>query len=231
MNLSKLGKRLKREAIANPKKATILGLVAIVALYYWLPLIWGWFGRVTSSETSAPSTASASTGQTAAAFSTTLAAGETALKPAPATVLSNPNQPTWEQVASWMEADSRTKAGPALQNIRDPFATDAAEGDGEQPEGTVAAKSRPLAITPETAGLTLTGTLISPDRRVAQISGKSYKEGETIVVSKPSLGGSIAFTLIEIQPRRVALQLGEERYELAMPEASSDKIEITPFNQ
>ena len=41
MNLNKLARQLRREAMANPKKAAVLGLLLLVALYFWGPLVWG----------------------------------------------------------------------------------------------------------------------------------------------------------------------------------------------
>ncbi len=40
MNLEKLTKQLRRDVAANPKKAALLGLMVVVALYFWGPLVW-----------------------------------------------------------------------------------------------------------------------------------------------------------------------------------------------
>ena len=39
MKLDKLLKRLKRDAAASPQKAGALGLMVVVALYFWAPLV------------------------------------------------------------------------------------------------------------------------------------------------------------------------------------------------
>ena len=45
MKLDKLAKRLGRDLAANPKKAAALGVMALVALYFRAPLVWGWFSQ------------------------------------------------------------------------------------------------------------------------------------------------------------------------------------------
>lgn len=231
MNLSNLGKRLKREAAANPKKAAILGIVVLVALYFWAPLTWKWLRKAFSSDTTDVATDSAPIGAIAGTPPAASSATEATVKPAAAIASPGVNQPSWEQIAAWMEKDPRTKVGPLLQNVRNPFAASPDEMKDEQAEEAVVAKARAAAITPDAAGLTLTGTVIGPNRRVVFINGKSYKEGETVVVDKPAFGGPIAFTVIDVQPYKVVLQLGDNRYELTTPKPSSDKIEIIPLEQ
>ena len=43
MKLDKLVKQIGRDAAANPKKAALLGVMAVLALYFWAPLLVGWF--------------------------------------------------------------------------------------------------------------------------------------------------------------------------------------------
>ena len=43
VKLHKLAKQARRDLLANPKKAAILGLMLLVALYFWGPLLWKWF--------------------------------------------------------------------------------------------------------------------------------------------------------------------------------------------
>jgi hypothetical protein len=40
VKLDKLVKQLRRDATANPKKTALLGVMALVALYFWGPLLW-----------------------------------------------------------------------------------------------------------------------------------------------------------------------------------------------
>ena len=41
MDLGRLGKKARNELMRNPKKSAILGVICLVALYFWLPLLRG----------------------------------------------------------------------------------------------------------------------------------------------------------------------------------------------
>jgi len=73
----------------------------------------------------------------------------------------------------------------------------------------------------------LTSTILGPQRRVAQINGKSYTVGQTIEVAREKNPIQATFKLLEDHPRRVVLQSDEGPMELTIPEpGSSGKIEI-----
>src|ERR1700681_3555557 len=42
---SRFSVKLRREIAANPKKAGILALLLIVAIWFWAPLLGKWFGK------------------------------------------------------------------------------------------------------------------------------------------------------------------------------------------
>lgn len=114
---------------------------------------------------------------------------------------------------------------PPLAQSRDPFASPTVETPAplaaEKPEVA------PPAVTPAAAGLVLTSTIIGPQRRVVQISGKMYSVGQTIDTAKEKEGACVTFKLVEVHPRRAVLQNGDERYELTIPEpGASQKIEV-----
>ena len=52
VKLDKLTKQLRRDIAANPKKAAALGLMVLVALYFWGPLVWSWFAPAAARESS-----------------------------------------------------------------------------------------------------------------------------------------------------------------------------------
>ncbi|MBW8884592.1 MAG: hypothetical protein JF612_07410, partial [Planctomycetia bacterium] len=58
VNLEKLAKQLRRDTAANPKKAAALGLMILVALYFWGPLAWKWFSASGSKRSAKTSLAS-----------------------------------------------------------------------------------------------------------------------------------------------------------------------------
>ena len=144
MNLGKLGRKLRREVTASPKKAGLLGLAAVVAIYFWIPLVWGWIGKSDSSvaTTAAPAGVTptvATTGFAAAALA------QPAAKPA------QPDRPCWQQIIRWMHNNPRTMTAPTLTKTRDPFEPPQIEVAETKP--VEPAKPEPSAITPAAAGL------------------------------------------------------------------------------
>jgi hypothetical protein len=209
VKLDKLGKKIRREVVANPKKAVLLGVMAVVALYFWAPLVRGWLSAdkatTEAGEAAVPSVAASA-----------------ATAPAPTTAS---DRPTWRQIIEWMPNDSRTMIAPSLTTARDPFELPTSEVVKLKGESKPEVRRPPL--TASSVGLSLTSTIIGPQRRVAQINGRTYTEGQTIDVGKERDSVPTKVQLIEVHPRRVVLQCGEDRLELVIPEpGSSDKIEI-----
>ena len=67
VKIGNIAKQLRREATANPKKASVLGLLAVVALWFWAPLVWGWIFASEDEEgvkATQPTAQSAPTGGT-----------------------------------------------------------------------------------------------------------------------------------------------------------------------
>jgi hypothetical protein len=214
VSLGRIGKKLRREAAANPKKVVLLGVVAIVALYFWAPLVRGW-------------------------IVTDKAAGPTAIDAMPATIVAQPTnsvpesqpagnkipsvQPSWQQVAQWMSKDPRTMIAPVMTQARDPFEAPRPEVAETNVEEKVEAKP---PVTPAAAGLVLTSTIIGPQRRIVQINGKTYAVGQSIEVAKEKESLRATFKLLEVHPRRAVLESEGKRFELTIPEPDkSGKIE------
>jgi hypothetical protein len=219
VNIGKLGKKLRREATANPKKAALLGLVALVAVYFWAPLLKGWIG--TSSSNMATTTAPSGSPSASAAES----AGAAPSLSQPAV----PDRPSWQHIVQWMRQDPRTRTAAALTTKRNPFESPVIEM-AEATEGMPKEPPRPKApkITPQSVGLVLNSTIIGPQRRIAQISGKTYMVGQTVEVVKEKESFRTRFKLLEVDAHRVVLEADAERYELAIPEpGKSDRIELS----
>ncbi len=114
---------------------------------------------------------------------------------------------------------------PALTNVRDPFETAALKPAAAKAEEEAAPK--PPVVTPDAAGLTLTGTIIGGQRRVAQINGKTYSVGQTVEAAKDAESVGAAFRLVEIHPRRAVLEADGQRFELFIPEpGKSERIDV-----
>jgi hypothetical protein len=218
VKLGRLAKRFRREIATNPKKAIFLGVMTCVALYFWVPLVAGWITKEKSESNNDIPTAKQSVVEQPVAA--TIAPSSTAQA-----VVSD--RPTWQQVVAWMRNDPRTMIAPPLTNHRDPFEPPKSEIVLAKPEK--AREPRHPALTPATTGLTLTSTILGPQRQIAQINGRSYTVGQTVEVAREKEKAPVqaTFKLMEVYPRRVILQSGEERLELTIPEpGSSGKIEF-----
>ncbi len=211
MELSKLAKRMRREAAANPKKAALLGVLIAVSFYFWIPLIRGW-------------TAGDDQKSRAAANDQGPAEAAKPASPSPSAEKGEP-RPNWKQLAQWMHNDPRTIPAPLPVGRRDPFElpkSEIARKEKKEPPG-----AQLPTITPGDAGLTLSGTLIGPRNRAARINGKTYSLGESIEIDDAEKMVRASFKLTEVHSRGVVLQSGEKRFELKIPDpAESGKIEI-----
>lgn len=210
VNPGKLVKRIRREAAANPKKAAVLGILVAVSIYFWAPLVFRWLS-VDKGSLASQNTAVVPPAKSAAPGSTPAARAD--------------NRPSWQQIDGWMRNDPRTMSATPASIGRDPFGFPA-----DVVAKTVAEeelKKQTPSISPDRAGLTLSGTVIGPRDRVARINGRTYRVGETIDVKDKKTTVQAAFKVMEVQPRSVILQSGPERYELSLPDpAKSGKIEF-----
>jgi hypothetical protein len=214
VSIGNIGKKLRREATANPKKAVFLGIGTAVAVYFWIPLVWGWIGK--SDTNVAPSTVNPVS---------TVAIPVVAQTVEPVAKAVVTNRPSWPQLIEAMHNDPRTMTAPPLTNNRNPF--ESTTVTLVKPQIVEQPKPKAAVITPSAAGLALTSTIIGPHRRIAQINGKTYSVGQTIEVASSKETPDVSFKLIEVQPRRAVLEANGERFELLIPEpGKSNKIEL-----
>ena len=213
MKLDKLAKQLRRDLAANPKKAAALGLMALVALYFWAPLAWGWISPQ---------------------------GGKKSAQPLALILTDDPEQPTqaakrrasqfrWEKVRQLVAADARMASAALDRSWLDPFtpqspppeAAAAPTGIGAAP---ITAKSD---LTPDQAGIVLSGVLVGGKRRMATINGETYGEGSTIKIAKEGLFSAVEFRLARITRRGVELERNGKTYPLLLDEpelAHGDQI-------
>ena len=211
VNLGRLAKTIRREAKANPKKAALLGLLLVVAVYFWMPLVAGWF----TQKNAEPSLAAAqgdkppvesmpgsapSSGPTA----TSALTGAAAQKAVP--------QPPWQDLVQWMDQDPRTMPAGRLLLERDPFLAPRVERPMPRPKA-LSAQVDP-ELKPQDLAFVLSGTVVGADRHVARINGKSYEQGKTIALSAKDGKQQWTFRLAEVEARRVVLERQGKRYEV-----------------
>jgi len=213
VSLKKLAKRLRHEASANPKKAAVLGLLLLMAIYFWAPLVRRWVLPEAGAE-----------GQSADVRSSAGAQG--ALDgPSPGDerrgTSVGPEPLDWQQVLAGMASDPRTRPAAGLLRRRNPFVAPMVAG-GRGP-ADLAAQAAPW--TPEQLGLQLSATVVGPARRTAMINGRAFRQGRTVTVTKD--GRQIEFRLVEIRPRQVVLEGNGQRFVLSIPEPpGAGRIEL-----
>ena len=237
---------------ANPKKAAALGLLLLVAAYFWAPLVWGYFGK--GDQAGVPPVAAAPPpGAQGPAPNTAVPAPEVPA-PTPLPVARH----SWQQLARWIERDERMKPAAEVAGRRDPFRPVRPPVVARQPASTKPnIKKRADEITPAKLGWTLTSTIIG-SRRMALIDGGAFALGDVIVAgedgraasaddqrrgrtgksnAQPQATGAqpgdkqqpVAFELVEVDARQVVLQRGGRRYTLKIPPSelsSGDFIHI-----
>lgn len=191
--------RLKHELGASPKKAAALGLLLLVAMYYWAPLAYRFV---------APAKVINEKAQALAAQSNTAPADDAAagLKNGPAETNS------WQQLAKAMSADAQMTSVAAISLDRDPFAVPARAAVAEN--APVAAKEQPV-VGPEDVNLVLSSTIVGSRRSIAIINGKTFRPGDTIKASTED--EEVAFRILEIHHRDVVLERDGRKFELKIP--------------
>jgi hypothetical protein len=203
VKLDKLVKQIRRDAAANPKKAAALGLMLLVALYFWAPLVWRWMGH--SGKKPVRSVNASLILIDDPAEPTSQAKGKSASKF------------RWERVRQLIRSDPHMTTATFDTTWIDPFAA------REQPQPEVAANSMAgeavaaSAPGPHEAGLALTSIAIGSRRRVATISGDTYQEDQVIVVGgKDNASAGLEFRVVRIGPQSVELERGGRTFRLEL---------------
>lgn len=216
MKLDKLVKQLKKDAAGNPKKAALLGVMALVALYFWAPLVWRWVKP--SSDR-----AQLATNNVALILTDDPADASDKGRGLPA------NRFRWDRVRQLIERDSRMTSATFEAGWIDPFA----RTEILQPPEPIAAASKPETIqevTPQEAGLELTSLVISPRVRTATINGETYAEKEVVSAAAKDGPQGVDFRIERIGRRGVELVREGKTYLLELNKpglAQGDEIERT----
>ena len=187
VNLDKLNKQLRRDMAANPKKAALLGLMVLVALYFWGPLVWKFVAAKQSKQRSAADMASL--------ILPGKSRGVTKWR--------------WDKVRQLIRQDSRMFSAKFDSAWIDPFGkadTDKREVVAEAlpDDSAVAAASAAAAqvIDPKDLGIVLGAIMIGPRTRVATINGESCREGDIVTITAKG----DATSTFEFRVHRIAKQ-------------------------
>lgn len=219
MKLDKLAKRLGRDLAANPKKAAALGVMALVALYFWAPLVWGWLSQGERKGAGA-------------------GAAELILKDDPeepaAQTKRRASKFRWEKVRQAIAQDGRMASAGFDSQWTDPFAGIAAPRTAAAAVPTASGAQALIAgadLDPAQAGLVLSSVMIGNQRRTATINGDTYREGSTIrIQGEAGRPGAVEFRLVRVTGRGVELERRGKTYVLLFAQpglAKGDQIERT----
>lgn len=174
VNLEKLAKQLRRDMAANPKKAVALGLMVLVALYFWGPLLAKWMSGNGSKRAGTMDTANL-------------------------ILTDDPSEPTqqsrsrsgakfrWERVRQLMQQDAAMRPAAFDPTWVDPFAKSSLMIAQEQAAAAAVKatpeQAAPVAVAPSSLSIVLGGVFVSGKSRIATINGEACREGDTLVVS------------------------------------------------
>ena len=200
---------------ASWQKATFLGILLLVGLYFWIPpLVRAVFGN--TSETTAESATPEQTVPQPIEAETSFGAGQTA------TVSSSGATDDWQSAHKLLQSDPLVRSVEVAAIQGDPFRInhdqfppplldlDVFEKDPEPDETTTAQSSPPKTLE----GFVLKSTLIGKRRRAAFINNKLYYKGSEV------RGNGQSYQLTAIYRRKVILKQGSQEYELKINDQS-----------
>ncbi len=220
VNLEKLNKQLRRDIAANPKKAVALGLMVLVALYFWGPLAWQFLSASGGERRSKASTASL-------------------------ILTDDPAEPTqqnkgrngrskfrWEKVRQLIRQDPHMVSATFDVGWIDPFKK-LQGAPGKEPVPEIPAEDPGIAavavVDPKDLGVTLGGVMIGPRNRVATINGEACREGDVVSLGdKQDKTLSYQYRVFKISRDSVQLESGGRlfRLEFVQPKlAQGDDLE------
>jgi hypothetical protein len=200
---SSFSKRLQREVLGNPKKALLLGLLCLVAGYFWAPLLAGSFKEADSTAT-AP----------IAADSTLPITPTTSAGPVQTPAVASSY--TWKQIAECLDRTQSQQSTNIAADGRDPFKP--APSVEAPTESVVEVKTSAPSLSPQQAGLSLSSTMVGPRYGIALIGGEAYRVGDEIMAATDD---SVTFRLKSIHAKHVVLERNGEEFELALKPAES----------
>jgi hypothetical protein len=219
VNLEKLAKQLRRDTAANPKKAAALGLMVLVALYFWGPLVAKWVAASGNKRTSKVNTAA-------------LILTDDPAEPTQSSRGRAGGKFRWEKVRQLIRQDPQMISAAFDVGWIDPFGAPTA-GQSQQfaealpPSGADDAAS--AEVDPSELGIVLGGVLIGPRSRVATINGEACHEGEVLAITdKYDKAVTHRVRVVRIRKSGVVLEVGGRTITVALAPtklAHGDEIE------
>ncbi len=223
----KLAKQLKKELTRNLKKTAALGLVTLVALWFWAPLVWKWVGGDPKKKARKAAAVAAQAADAAPEATATPTDAAPAAAPVP--------KIHWDQLLTRISGDENMATATLKPGARDPFKVTTVEeqvvATAPLVEGAPNTPVRAAAVqdpTPESMGLVLEATFVSRQTRRATINGKNYRVGQSVPVKPSEQAASaegenttesskpLAYTVKTIEARRVILTRQGKEFPLVL---------------
>ena len=221
VSLNNLTSQLRRDLVANPKKAAALGLMVAVALYFWGPLAWKLMKASGSKRNSKANMAS-------------LILTDDPVEPTQQAKGGSRVRFKWEKVRQLIKQDPHMLSAAFEPSWLDPFGKPAAikseiEPTAETPMEDPAVTSAAAAVDPQSLGIALGGIMIGPRSRMATINGETCREGEMIsLADKRDKTLTFELRVLKIFHHSVQLEIGGRIFtlELSQPRlAHGDDLE------
>ena len=215
MKLDKLVKTLRRDLMANPMKAGLLGVLLLGGMYFWVPLFWKWMGKKRDTESpgamvvpavvSAPKAGLVASGQPG---NSTATVKETAI--------------AWREVQVRREADPLARSADYRPEWNQIFQVSVAAP--VQVSRAEVELTQPVELDPSELGMVLQGVVIGPKVKKAVINGKIYREHDAIYVRQNKGNSSdkgdeqpdVQFRLLRVYRRMVELERGGRTWQLKL---------------
>ena len=215
---SNILRQLKSEALNHPKRAAILGLLVLVGIYFWVPLLVGWVGAgdgAATVATAAPVPSENKVAEAGVPMATRLPAG------APDGV-DHAGRP-WAELLERMDRDRRMESAELTNQVRDPFRSSGIRGVDGRMAPNDEAEDELVDVSPGEAGLILTSTLVGGNDPVAVINGNVYRARARIRAGdyvqagwRDEPTGNVEFLLAEVGPDYVVLTRNKNEYRLKL---------------
>ncbi|MBM3999714.1 MAG: hypothetical protein FJ297_09285 [Planctomycetes bacterium] len=237
-----LVRRLTREIGQNKGKAAVLGLLCLVAVWFWAPLVrkhaFAKAPPTAGDATSAGDSASDSAHDSASDSGANVVTGNGSATPETSseTVLD------WKALEVWRKTEPRMTPISIDAGWANPFAriepdappTTVVETDGGATDPAPSdASAEP--VTPESAGLTLRGTILSPRGALANINGQLLGVGGALRVGATDVESEgIEFRVVSIESDHVVVDRSGTsfRIDVVPPRRDDDgRIVIRPASR
>ncbi|WP_254508908.1 hypothetical protein [Anatilimnocola floriformis] len=226
MKLDKLIKRLKKDAAASPQKAGALGLMLLVALYFWAPLV-----MKSIKGKGKPGSGPAAK---------VIRGDDPVLVKAAAHPATNTAH--WDRIRDTLAQDRLMQAAVHNADWRNPFqplahaaATDTKIKPIEaKPETQLSAK--PPAVENELAeqllsGVTLSSVLIGKKGPSAVIRGKLFRVGDVLLFGGDNGAPKVEFRITAIDEQGVDLKFEGQPFRIERTKPTLASGELQPTNE